>query len=320
MRPESTAVAFRADLSALANEYNEKLAAERFIGRRIAPIFVTAKQSGQYPIFNRECFKKRQDTKIAEDGTYNRVIGEFGKGTYDTDPHGLEYPINDRKRARYADLFDAEEAATRITWFQLMMDHEFRVRDMMTSAGFTNHNVTTAWSTTATAVPLTDIATGVKALKRKCGCRGMDISLVITDDDFQEMILTTQVINKTQYTYPGTIPASLAAEEVANMLKIKEILIADGSYDSTEEGYAESDASIWTAGVMYLVVTCDEGDPLETPAACRTIVWDQMCPELPFIETYREDKVESDIVRCKDDTDETLMGEADLFGYQITNT
>jgi len=148
----------------------------------------------------------------------------------------------------------------------------------------------------------------------------MDISLVIPEADFTELTLTAQVIAKAVSYNKDIIPALMEGADLAKMLKIKEVLIADGSYDSTEEGYAESDSVIWASGVIYLVVTCDENDPLEIPAACRTIVWDQMCPELPFVESYREDKIKSDIVRCVDDTDETLMGEVDLFVYQITNT
>ena len=320
MRPESTSVTFRGDLSAIANEFDDVQSAEMFVGRRIAPIFKTPESSGEYPIFNRENFKKRKSTSRASDGSYNRITGEFGKGTFTTEEHGLEYPIDERKRMLYASLFDAEEAATRILRYSMLMDHEFRVRDMMTGAGFTNTNVATAWSDTTNAVPFTDIRTGIKALKRKCGVRKSSVSLVIHDDDLAEMLLTDQVIDKTKYTYPGTQPAEISSDEMAAILGIKEVIVLESAYDSKEEGVTESDTDIWTAGVMYLCVLGKENDPIDIPSLARTILWTKRAPDLPVMESYDEPKIDANIVRSKDDTDEVLMGEADLFCYQITNT
>lgn len=321
MRPESTSVTFRGDLSAIANEYDDEQSASTFIGRRIAPVFKAEKSSGEYPIFNRENFKKRQNTSRAADGSFNRISGEFGKGTYNTEEHALEYPIDERKRALYAHLFSAEDAATRILRYQLLMDHEFRVRDMMTGAGFTNHNVATAWSDTSNATPLTDLTTGIKALKKKCGVNKARISLIIHEDDLTEMVNTTQVIDKVKYTYPGAQPAQLEPREIAAMLKIKEVIVLEGAYDSKEEGVAEVDATIWAAGVMYLCVLADgENAPLETPSLARTILWTKRSPSLPIMESYDEPKVDANIVRSRDDTDEVLLGEVDLFCYQLTNT
>jgi len=39
------------------------------------------------------------------------------------------------------------------------------------------------------------------------------------------------------------------------------------------------------------------------------------------VESYREDKTRSDIVRVREDSDEILLGDSvDLFCYQLTNT
>ncbi len=134
------------------------------------------------------------------------------------------------------------------------------------------------------------------------------------------MMSTTQVIDKTLYTNPGVQPALLKAAQVAAMLGIGQVIIAAGAYDSKEEGIAETNTQIWTAGVMYIEVLAKEKDPLEVPSAARTILWTEDAPELPIMESYREDKKRSDIVRSRDDTDEVLIGETDLFVYMLTNT
>lgn len=320
MRPDSSTVIFREGLSAEAREYDDIKAASRFIGRRVAPLAHVAAQSGEYPIMRRANFKKPANLKRADGGAYNRITGEFGKATYSTDEHGLEYPIDDRKRKRYANLFDAEKAATRTLRYQLLMGHEQRVSAMLAAGGFTNTNVATAWSTVASAVPLTDIRTGLDAIADKCGAAQEDMSLIIPRADFREMLATTQINDKIKYSYPGIQPALLTPNQIAAMLQIKQVIVASGVYDSKEEGITESNSQIWAAGVMYIALLCEENDDLDVPAAARTILWDDESPELPIVETYREDKTRSDVVRSRDDTDEVLIGETDLFCYKLTNT
>ena len=320
MRPEDTTVTYRPELSAQVQEFDASSSAAKFVGRRAAPIYHSPEASMSYPILRRASLRKPADTKRAEDGSYNRILGEFGKGTFDCEPGGLEYPIDDRKRRRFQNLIDAEAAATLILWYQILLAHEIRVAALYSGAGFSNTNVTTAWSTVATAVPLDDIATGIDALEDYCGVGGDDISLIIPRADFREMLRTAQVIDKSKYTNPGVQPSLLQASQMAAMLGIKEVVIARSSYDTTEEGVAESVSQVWTAGVMYLAVLAGENAGLETPSAARTILWDRNAPELPVMESYREENKEADIIRAKFDTDEVLTAATDLLAYKLTNT
>lgn len=269
---------------------------------------------------NRENFKKRSDTKRQSNGAYNRITGKFGKGTFDCEEHGLEYPIDDAKAAEFAQFFSAEQSAMEILRYQLLLDWEVRASALYSGGGFSNTNVTTAWSTTGSAVPFNDIQTGLEKLEDLNGAGPEDISLVIPRADFRELLLVDQVIDKSKFTNPGIQPAFLNAMQIAAMLGIKEVIIARSSYDSKEEGIAESMTQIWTAGVMYLAVLANENDSLEIPSAARTIIWQADALELPIMESYREEKLRSTIVRSRDHTDEVLQGETDLFVYKLTNT
>ena len=320
MQPESTSIIYRPDLAQLVQEYDVEKAAARFIGRRAAPIFGVPNRAGQYPIMNRENFKKPASSKRAKDGSYNRITGKFGQGTYRCDENGLEYPIDDARRAEYRNLIDAEAAAAQILWYQLLLGLETRVATLYSGGGFTNHNVATAWSTKATALPLDDIESGIEVIEDKCGVGAEDISLIIPRADFREMLSTAQVVDKSKYTNPGVQPSMLREAQVAAMLGIKEVLRARSVYDSTEEGVTETNAQCWTAGVMYLAVLASDNESLEIPSAARIIQWDEDAPELPVMESYRYDPVRSDIVRGRMHTDEVLIGETDLFVYQLTNT
>ncbi len=320
MRPESTSITFNPILAQLLHEYDIEKAAAKFIGRKVAPIFRSPSSTGEYPIMNRENFKKRTPDDRAPDGSYNRITGEFGKGSFATDEHALEGRVDRRMRQRYSSLFDAKAVRASQVWFQALLNHEYRVHALLDGGGFTNTNVTTAWSTVASAVPLNDIDTGIEALEDNCGCNPEDISLVIPRADFRELNRVTQIVDKVKYTYPGEQPSKLSAQQIAAMLGIKEVIVARSSHDTKEEGVTESMSQIWTAGVMYLMVLAEEGDDLSEPSAARTIIWDQYESGLPGAYDYPEESTNADIVRAGMDSDEVLVGETDLFVYKLTNT
>jgi len=320
MRPESSSVIFRADLAAIAMEHNARIDG-KFIGQYAAPVFDTPACDGTYPIMRRANFQKPASTKRAEGAGYNRIIGQFGQGNYACEENGLELPVDDRRKRRYASMFDAEASVTRMGVYQVALAREARVAALYAGAGFTNHNVTTAWTTTASATPLDDIASGVDALSDNCGADPGEVSLIIPRADFREMCRTDQVNEKLMYTYPGVQPAQLTPLQVAAMLGIKRVLVPAVAYDSTEEGYAASMSQIWPSGVMYICVLANPGEDLEVPSVARTVRWTADAPETPVVESYREDKTRSDIVRVREDTDEILLGDSvDLFCYQLTNT
>ena len=321
MIPKSTSIVFRPELTALFQEYFTTRNALKFVADRVAPLFPTPEQSGEYPIFNREGLVKLNSTRRNSDGGYNRIKGDFGQGTFKTEEAGLEYPIFERNKNKYKRMFDAERAATIILQQNLLMDRETKAAAIFTGASLTNHNVSVAWSTTASGVPLTDIETGINAICDNCGCMPSDISLIIPRADFSEMLKTAQIVDKMKYTYPGVQPSLVSPAVVAAMLGIKEVIVCWSAKDSTVEGETISMAQIWTAGVLYLAVLCAPGDPLEIPSTSRTIQWTgDGGADFPIMESYRDDTKRADIVRSRQETDEVLTAEADLMTYQITNT
>jgi hypothetical protein len=320
MRPENSSVSLRRDLSAVAQEFDSGAAQQMFIGRRVAPIFRTDRDTGNFPVIRRSSFKKPARLARAEGGDYNRVTGEFGMGTFTCEEHGLEYPIDDRMRARYAEFIDAESAATRILRHQVLMAHEIRVAALtLNNASFTQNAPSVVWSTSATAVPIDDLLTGCEALEDLTGLPRSMFSLIIPRADKREMLATSQVQDKVKYTYPGVQPAQLTDTQIAAMLQIRQVLTAGGSYDATEMGVAESMTQIWTAGRVMLALLADgENTPLEMPQLARTMLWTRHAPELPMVESYRQDSKSSDIIRMRDDTDEVLIGAVNLAGYVLT--
>ena len=322
MRPESTSVTLRRDLTATAQEYDEESAQRKFIAPVAAPIAVVGEQAATYPVMNRENFKKVDDVKRGEDGAYNRIVGEFGSRSYDTEDHGLETPLDDRKAARYRNWISFEQAMTRVLRFRMMMAWERRVAALWSGLGLTNHNVDTAWSDKSNAKALSvDLAAAFNDLEDACGCDRSELTLIIPRADYAELVETDEIRNRIQYTYPGVQPAQLGAAQLASMLQIKQVRIARSSYDSKAEGESESMSQVWSAGVLYVALLAEPQSPLEMPSACRTLIWPgDGAADIPVVETYRDDRVRGDVLRVRDDTDEVATAEADLMAYQITNT
>ncbi len=332
MRPESTSVTFEDSIAALVQEYLDDRANGKFVGRRIAPIFRHPAMEGSYPIFRRDGFKKRTDDTRAADGGYPRLVFEFGKGTFDTTDRGLESVVDQRTRKRFRNLFDAEVATVKPLVTQILMNHEYRVANLFATASFTSHSPTAVWSSSSTAVPLTDLQTGINTLCDTCGCQPSDISLIIPRTDYMELLACTQVANKCQYTYPGVIPNQLSPDEVTAMLKIKEAIVCSSAADSAEEGYAETNASIWTPGTVYLAVIANEGDDLTVPSAARTIVHDGLSDDLSsveveamvndmmIIESYEEARSRGRVFRVRAEYDQVLQvaDDPDCLVYKLT--
>lgn len=323
MRPESTTAAVRPVLTDFAEEYFVERARAKFIGLRAAPLFEANKRIAQYLEFNRQSFKKRVTTQTrAPGGAYNRITGQFGRKTYTCEENGLEYPIDDVLRDQYKEMFDAEVAATDILITQLLMGHEARVAALYSGAGLSNTNVTTAWTSKSTAVPIADINTGLNTLNDANGSMPSDISLIIPRVDFQELQRVAEIVDLTKYIWSAStaIPANIPPATVAMALGIKEILVAGGAYDNTEEGVAESDTLFWASGVMYLAVLAPSGSSLRVPSQARTVIWTEDSPQFPTMESYREEQSRSDIVRARFQTDEVTTGDTDVMAYKLTNT
>lgn len=324
--PETTSVAFRRDLSQVANEFDDDRAAQRFIAREVCPIYRVGEVTAQYPVWTRENFKKRPtDVDRREGGGYERIDATFNQLTFTTEEHGLEFKLDDRKAKRFATFLDFEQEAAKILRYSLLQEWEIRVQTLIgTTIGLTNTNVTTAWTTGATATPIDDILQRCEAIEQASGVGREEHTVIMPTVDYREFMGCQEVQDLCQYTYGrdfGIRPQLLRLDDVARMLGVRKVVLASSYYDSGAEGASETNAAIWTAGVIFVGVFADEGAPLSSMSATRTMLYDQDgVSDIPLMERYRDETVRSEILRAREDTDEVATAEADLLLQQLTNT
>ncbi|HUU83922.1 MAG TPA: hypothetical protein VM243_10505 [Phycisphaerae bacterium] len=313
----------RQDLSAVAYEYADEVARRSFIGQRVAPLFGVAQDEAAYPIISRENFLKPETDARANDGTYNFIDGQFGSGTYKCEEHGLSSLLDDRRKKKYRNFIDFEEADTRMLVHKLLLNHERRVASMVINATtFTAHAPATVWSTSASATPTTDIETGLQTIRQGSGMPPETVSLILSHTDFVEMCKTTDVLNLVSYTFSanqGVRPAILKPMHIATILGIKEVLVGVSAYDTTEEGVAVSASGVWGTGYAMLAVLADSADqPLELPSAFRTMLWTEDSPEFPVMERYYDNDRRGEVLRARLDSDEVLTADANLLTYLLS--
>jgi len=134
-RPTSATTLQRADLGAIAYEYNLEASQRGFIGQRILPVFEVPEQSADYPKIPIEALIKIQDTKRGPRGHYNRSDYEFKTGTYSCEEFGWEEQVDDAEANLYRRYFDAEEVAIKRAVDVLLRGREVRIAAMLFNSG-----------------------------------------------------------------------------------------------------------------------------------------------------------------------------------------
>lgn len=310
---DSTAT-LRPDLSVALQEFATQKAVARLAGLRVLPLFESATDTGEYAVFKRENVLEVPDTARSEGG-YNRVTATVGSKTFQCEEHGLEFVLSDKKAKKYARYMDFERAMAETLYYKILLGHERRTQTLL--ATLTLIAATGKWSAAATNV-IGDVDTRATALGNACGVAKSELSLLVTNTDFQNILSNTELRDRVKYTtrIPGM--QDQQAQLVAEALGLKEVVVATAGYNTKNKGVAPVISGVWTAGRAFLYLAADEGASLETPCIGRTILWTGDSPELPVVETYRDETVRSNVLRVRGDLDEVLQGiDANIFGCQI---
>src|SRR4051812_1209142 len=105
------------------------LNAASLVGRNIAPIFLTGSQSAQYYVFDKDnALSIPQDLQRAPGTPYKRTFMKLSGDSYSCTNKGIEIPVDDEERAKYAAAFSADAAGMKRVRDIIMINHELRVR------------------------------------------------------------------------------------------------------------------------------------------------------------------------------------------------
>ena len=313
-RPTSATTIQRPDLGSLAYEYMLDSSRRGFVGMNVLPIFSVPEQSADYPIIPIESLLKVPDTRRASRGAYPRGDWEFETGTYSCEEHGFEEPIDDVEANLYSRFFDAEMVATEIATDNLLRSHEKRVAAIAqdTSVAVGSANVSTEWSTAATATPRDDVKDAKESMRQASGLTPN--AGVCSLPVFNNIMNTAEIKDALKYTNPIEIGGMEAQQRIlAQYFGLDRILIGGGMEDTAKKGQAFSLSDIWDDEYFSLCRLSDGGNRLREPVLGRTFLWSEDSPSEVVTETYREEQTRSSIIRVRHHLDEAVIFSGALY-------
>ena len=279
-----------------------------FIAAILMPFRRVGKQASKFPTIPIEVFLKLLDLSRAPKGNYARDDYKFKTGNYSCDEYGFEDVLDDVEKALYIDEFDAVVIGMERATDKVLRGYEKRVADLLmdTSVITTTQAATAVWSDQAGARPRKDVI----ALKKKMrDNRGIIPNVaVMSHNTFLELLDTTAVTNKMQYTNVIEL-ADFEQQKrlMATFLTVNRVLVADALYDTAKKGQTASLADIWSSVKVGLYRISSGGNNIIEPVIGRTMLWEEDSPEELVVEAYREEKIRSDITRVRHNVDETII-------------
>lgn len=310
--PSSALSTQRPDLAESFTEFDLAMDAMGFVSNQVFPVVDVAKQSGNFGKIPIEQLLQQRDTKRAPGSGYARGNWTFEPATYATEEHGAEEPVDDREAAMYSDYFNAELIAAQRAYSSVLRNAEQRVADaVFNTTTWTGASLTTAvtneWDDAANAVPLTDVEAAVQKIYDNSGLWAN--ALVINRKVFRNLRNVAQVIDRIESDGAGAPSnvAQITTQQLAQCFDLPFIIVAGSSKNNAIEGQAASPTQIWS-GEYAMVCKIATSADFREPCIGRTFHWSEDGSQIGgSVETYREEKVRSDIVRVRHDVDEIVL-------------
>ena len=275
-----------------------------FVGTRLFPLAKTEEQAATYYVFDAEnTLLVPTNLRRAPGAPYARTTTRLSSDLYGTEERGIEVPVDDRVRKKYAKAISADRAAVMRGSSTIMINHEMRVRDKAYAAGVSHATVVTKWDQ-AGSNPITDVNVAKEFVFTQVG---MDVNYMqVNRDTFNTLKEHPVIQEKIKYTRGGI---GVAEELLAAAFGVDQFVVAKSLQATNSEGQTLTPAAIWGDSVMLAVVNPSED--LEAPNFGRTFIWTaEVGPDGTAVESYRDDPVRSDIHRVRQDSDEKITGPA----------
>jgi hypothetical protein len=301
-------------------EYMEQ-AQMAFIGLQVMPLYPTRLREATFSVIPKEALLKIPDTARAPRGTYNRGDWTYERGLYNCSfEHGWEEPMDDTERAMFDQVAPGMAdyiAAQRAINFILRSQEQRIANKVMNTANFTPNAVGTKWTDHENSTPVDDVNAAVELFRLQCGM--LPDALVINFNRFVDLKNNQQIIDRIKYTYPMIDLQKMSAQVMASAFTgVGTVLIGGSIFDSSGVGQDANITSLWPDALGALV-KISNGMDLTSPGIGRTFLWIEDSATNPIVEEYREEKVRSDIFRCRHNTDERYLQSYDDNGNVVSN-
>ncbi len=316
-RPAVQFEKLRPDLAESLVEFDLQANQDGMIGLAIAPVIEVGVPRGDYPVIELKELLKKRDTRRRSDGSYGRGDGEGNKDIFSTEEHGFEEPVDEREAAVFGDWWDAEQLAADRSRDAVLSNFNDRI-----VAAATDTNVVTqtaaasvAWSSPATATPITDVKTGRIAVRNATGC--VPNCLAIDWEAFEHLRDCAQIIDRLKYSgHENPNRDNITKAVLAQALGLDEVIVSGAIYNSANEAQAASLATQWPK-TKALLFTRRTDRNTKRPRFMNTFHWGADGSKIGGVFDYYYDPARRRwIVRNRLETDEKVVYPE--LGYIIT--
>jgi hypothetical protein len=308
----NTAAVFRADITGALVEQGSGWE-KNLIATRACPVINVEAKAGLYPVFNlaKGNLLRNEVKPRAPYSAFPRGTRAFEQDTYGTQEYGFEEAVDDTIQKDMSRFFDSEVFAAKQALRKVQLGHEVRVQTLL-------QNATTFPSTASgTAYTIANIATfdiglDVELALNRLRQKGEDASnatVIMSDNVFIRARASTKLQNRLRgIGISSDTILNVTEQAVAEALGVKEVLVGRAYYDTSNEGADFSGSAIWNDTLIWVGSVGPGGNvqSMFSGGAAYTLYWGAYGPPLA-VETYRDERITSDIVRSKQHVTEKVV-------------
>jgi len=298
----------RSDIYALVMQSNQDWN-KVFIGDKVLPIKGEEVKRGIYMKANMANAQLMNgDAKPRESGaSYQRINRSYDTDLFDAQEYGLESVIDDAYESEVERFMNLEATEAMLLERNLRIAYEIRVAAaVMNATTFTATDPKVNY--TETLLSTQNLPADVAAAKERMLLQGVLPNSIIMSQTLFNMVRRSTLMQNQVF---GVVPRNAGqnrqpgAEDIARALDVDNLYVAAAAKNNNAEGQTHSGAFIW--GNIYIAVCHIAGGEYQAGGIGRTIQWTKDTTGLFTPETYRDDRIRSNVMRVRQHTAEKIV-------------
>jgi len=247
------------------------------------------------------------DAKPRESGAgYQRVNRKYDTDLFDCQEYGLEAAIDDSYEAEVERFMNLEATEAMLLERSLRLSYEARVAALFTTANFTATAAKVSYTETLLATQ--NLPADVAAAKERMLKNGIIPNAVVMNYTLFNMIARSTLVQNQVF---GVVPKSAnqrtlpGEEDIARALGVDNLIVAKAPKNGAKEGQTFAGEFIWPT--TYIAVCQIAGGEYQAGGVGRTIQWTKDTTGLFTPETYRDDRIRSNVMRVRQHVAEKII-------------
>lgn len=307
---KSSGATIRADLNAVVEEAN---AADKYlIGQAVMPPFGVDAKAATYPKIQiaEGGLMDAVATERARGGSYGQITRKWGTDNYDCVDRGLEEPVDDTDKSDLKRFFNVEATASKLTLRNVKLAHELRVAGAIMNTGNFGAGTNSVVAYTEAAIATIDFPADVLAAIERIADNGIEADTIVLSSAVLNRIKRSKLMKEwVRGSLTGELAQAINAKSIADSFAdhgITKCLVGRARYNTGKKGAAKSISNVWGNTYVWVGKTNPGAGSIQDGGAGFTLYWNEE-GGLFVTETYRDEKVRSNMVRVRQNTTEKVV-------------